>query len=400
MQDFWKISQQTFWQVIGKGISSISTFIILGIIARNYHEQGIGIFTLALTYLTMFNLLADFGFNAHVLRKVGLKASGEWNKLLGTRIIWSVVLVAIAITLLPFLPITTPEFSKAVIFGSLAIIGYSIFITSNLIFQSRLRYDLSVLSSSLGILISLGLFVFLGLQKYPVFFLFLAHLTGWIIIAVSALLLVKNFLPKIAPVFDYRYIKDLFKNSWPIAATLALNVIYFRVDSFLIAYFKGLSNVGIYNVAYSIFQSVLVLPTFIMNAYYPLMLKSQKGIKFVGLGLLGLGFLSTLLILILAPEIVKILTGGGFAGSISSLQILSLGFPAFFLSSLFMWLMLAKGHYKKMLVIYILGLIINLSLNLILIPQYSFYGASWITVISEYCILLMQILALRGIIFA
>ena len=166
---------------------------------------------------------------------------------------------------------------------------------------------------------------------------------------------------------------------------------YFRADAFLISYFRTPFDVGVYNVAYSVFQSALVLPTFIMNSYYPLMLKSFGNIKYVGLSLLGLSFFGTFFTLVFAPLVIEVLTGGGFAGSVQSLQILSLGFPAYFLSSLFMWIFIAKGKYKEMFLLYTSGLFLNLILNFLYIPKYSFLAASWVTVISEYFILLIQI---------
>ena len=63
-----KITSQTLWQILGKVVTTLSTFIILGLVARNYGEEGTGVFTLALTYLAIFYIFADFGFNAHVLK--------------------------------------------------------------------------------------------------------------------------------------------------------------------------------------------------------------------------------------------------------------------------------------------------------------------------------------------
>lgn len=394
MQQLLKVSQQTLWQILGKVVTSLSTFIILGMVARNYGEEGTGVFTLTLAYLAIFYLLSDFGFNAHVLKRLqvtGDRLQNEWKKLLGTRIIWSVCLVVLAIGLLPFWPFTIKEFAQAVVMGALAIVAAGVFVTCNLIFQSKLRYDLSVLASSVGTVVGLGFFVYLVLSKYPVPMLLIAHLLGWMIIAVTALILIKKIFQTISPIYHQQYTINLLRNSWPIAATLALNVVYFRADAFMIAYFRSVSETGIYNVAYSVFQAALVLPTFIMNAYYPLMLKSFRGIKFVALGLLGLASLGTLLTIIFSPFITRILTGGGFTGSTQSLQILSLGFPAYFLSALLMWILVSKGEYKKMLIIYVLGLIFNLVLNFLYIPGYSFIAASWITVVSEYLILGMQI---------
>ena len=413
MKYFLKISQQTLWQILGKVVTSISTFIILGIVARNYGESGTGVFTLALTYLAIFYLLSDFGFNAHVLRKgIGFRVQGivEWQKLLGTRLVWSAILVVLAVVTLSFWPFTTVDFTQAVIFGSLAVVASGVFVTCNLIFQSKLRYELSVLASSLGTLVSLAVFIYLASLKVPIPFLLLAHLLGWVVIAITSLVLVKKIATatswlrndgkgsisegKNLFIFDLSYTINLFKQSWPIAATLALNVIYFRADAFMIAYFRSSAEVGIYNVAYSVFQTALVLPTFIMNAYYPMMLKSLKGIKLIGLGLGILASLGTVMTYLLSPIITGILTGGGFEGSSQSLQILSFGFPAYFLSALLMWMMVTKGRYKLMLAIYALGLVVNLTLNAVYIPQYSFLAASWITVISEYLILVLLVMVL------
>jgi len=377
-----KIFKQTFWQVVGKVVTSISTFIILAVVSRIYQEAGTGVFTLVLTYLAMFNLLSDFGFNLHELRKDHV----SWQKLLGTRLIWSVILIVLAVGLLPFLPFSN-EFNKGVIFGILAIFPSAIFATCNLIFQQKLRYDLSVLASSFGTVTGLVIYLWFSYLRLPINLLLIAYSLSWTVIALSSLLLVKKFIRSFSPIYSIHYTLYLFKDSWPIAATLALNVVYFRADSFIIFFYKGVSEAGIYNLAYAIFQSILVLPTFIMNAYYPLMLRSLKKIRLIGIILFGLATFTTITILLFAPRIVKLMTGSGFTGSSQSLQILSLSLPAFFLSSLLMWLLISRGQYKKMLLIYTFGLVFNLILNFIYIPQFSYQAASWITVLSEYLIL-------------
>ena len=382
MKTLAKIFKQTFWQVVGKVVTSISTFIILAVVSRIYQEAGTGVFTLVLTYLAMFNLLSDFGFNLHELRKDHV----SWQKLLGTRLIWSVILIVLAVGLLPFLPFSN-EFNKGVIFGILAIFPSAIFATCNLIFQQKLRYDLSVLASSFGTVTGLVIYLWFSYLRLPINLLLIAYSLSWTVIALSSLLLVKKFIRSFSPIYSIHYTLYLFKDSWPIAATLALNVVYFRADSFIIFFYKGVSEAGIYNLAYAIFQSILVLPTFIMNAYYPLMLRSLKKIRLIGIILFGLATFTTITILLFAPRIVKLMTGSGFTGSSQSLQILSLSLPAFFLSSLLMWLLISRGQYKKMLLIYTFGLVFNLILNFIYIPQFSYQAASWITVLSEYLIL-------------
>lgn len=405
MQKLLKISQQTFWQVIGKIVASLCTFIVLAIIARNYGEAGTGVYTLALTYLAIFYLLSDFGFNAYVLARVhGFddRLQAEFNKLLGVRVLLSSVLVLIAISLLPFLPFTGGEFSKAVIFGSLSIVAYAMFVTANLIFQSKLRYELSAAASSIGTLIWLAVAIWFTKLRLTIPFLVLSHLIGWMILTSISFLLLKGLIKKLALEFNLIFMRDIFRNSWPIAATLAVNVVYFRADTFMLAYFKGASDVGIYNVAYQLFQSVLVLPTFVMNSFYPMMLETlrieverfKRQIKLAFSGLIVVSTLVFLIVYFLSPFVIKLITGTGFPGSVEALRILSLGFPAYFLSALLMWVMVAKKMYKRMLSVYILGLVFNLIFNFLYIPHYSYLAASWITVISEYLILTLQVASL------
>lgn len=401
-----KISAQTFWQILGKFVSSLSTIVILGLVARNYGEVGIGIFTLALTYLAFFYLAADFGINAHFLTRVhgmGYRKQVEWRKLLGLRIVWAFLLVLISLLITPLLPFNNQTFSRTVLFGSLAIMGYALFISANAIFQSRLRYDLSVLATTFGTVVALLTITFVVFKDLPVPYLAIGYMVGWIVTGLLALILVKKFLNNLSPEFSLNYLKTTLGSVWPISLTLVLNVVYFRVDSFILTSYKSFAEVGIYNLAYQIFQSALVLPTFIMNAYYPIMLTQYNQSKNLlklsiakGCLVLGtLGLVGTLVTLLLSPFFIALLTAGqGFSGSVNSLKALSLGFPAYFISALLMWSMVVLKRYKQMLAIYLIGLLANITLNLILVPKYSYMASSFITGISEYLILILQLIIL------
>ncbi len=405
MKSLLKISQQTFWQAVVKIITSIGGFIILGVVSRTYGEAGTGYFTLALTYLALFYIFSDFGFNAHILDKLqesSSKAQTVWRKLLGVRILWSLFLIGVALVIAGILGFS-PEFKFAVILGVITIFFYSLNVTANSIFQAKLKYEFGaipvLISAPLGV-ISIML---MAAYKLPVQMLILGYVLSWLIYGSSTLLLASKFTKYITPIFDLTFAKGLFIGAWPLAATLVLNTLYFRADAFILFFFHPASTVGVYNTAYQIFQAVLVLPTFIMNSFYPMMLQTLKlniagfghQIKLAVLGLLlcSLGIL--VLIYTLSPLIIKIITGSGFSGSVDSLQILSFGFPAYFLSALALWIMVAKKMYKQMVAIYAVGLVFNIFANLVFIPQYSYLAASWITVISEYLILALQALILR-----
>jgi len=398
-----QVSQQTFWQLLGKAITSLATFIILGMVTRAYGEAQTGVFTLALTYLAFFYLISDFGINAHIVpHLLHGPISAQWRRLLGLRITLSLILFTIAATGVLIWPVDN-LFRQAVLWGSLAIFGSSVYTTAAAIFQSKLRYDLSTLAVLVGTLVPLPLFYLFIASHQGIPYLMLVHLLGWLLLGATALISVKRYISSLLPVFDFSYIKKIILEVWPITATLILNTIYFRLDAFILSSLKSFSEVGVYNLSFSIFQSLLVVPTFIMNGYYPVMIKnfSQDKQKFVAnlkkaaVLMLAVAALGTVFTLLLSPLVVNVLTGGqGFMGAEISLQILSLSFPAFFVSSILMWTLVTIKKYKTMMIIYFLGLIFNLVLNLVFIPKYSFYAASAVTVMGEYLIVLLQVVVL------
>ncbi|MBI4040163.1 oligosaccharide flippase family protein [Candidatus Daviesbacteria bacterium] len=411
MDSFKKVSVQTAWQIFGKGVTSLSTIIILGAVSRHFGPSGVGILTLALTYLAFFYLAADFGFNAHLLSKlIGRGVEVEWRKLLGLRIIWSAVLIILALLLLPLLPFQTNRsvFDLAVIFGAVAILGNALFTTSNALFQSKLRYDLSVIASLFNAIPTVILFLLLIYLNSSLPSLMIIHALGWLLTGCLTLFFIRRYLKNLTPVFNLPYVKQTFIEVWPISLTLVFNVVYFRIDSFILTAVKSFAEVGVYNLAYQVFQSALVLPTFIMNGYYPIMLENLNHNKELflvnirkALGLmLVISALGLILTWVLSPWVVEIVSGGkGFSGSSDSLRILGLGFPAYFLSAILMWMMVALKRYKILVLIYLVGLIFNAGANLIFIPQYSYIASSWITGASEYLILILQLIILAPVLF-
>ncbi|MDP3733219.1 MAG: oligosaccharide flippase family protein, partial [Candidatus Daviesbacteria bacterium] len=305
MQKIIKIIHQTFWQAVFKVVTTSGGFVILGIVSRNYGEAGLGDLTLALTYLAFFYVLADFGFNGYILGRLQQQNfSLEWRKLLGVRILWGIFLTILAATLpLIFTP-GLVDFKLAVLVGALTIFLNSLFFTAQALIQVNLKYEYSTwpvfLSAPAGVL----LIFYLSSVRAPVYLLTAGYILSWLVYTCLLLALVRRIIKQLSPIFSKKYLVALFQGSFPLAATLFLNVIYFRADAFILSYYKGAADVGVYNLAYQVFQSILVLPTFMMNSYYPMMLQARKTSKIAPLGLLFLSLAILLATYYLSPLII------------------------------------------------------------------------------------------------
>ena len=85
----------------------------------------------------------------------------------------------------------------------------------------------------------------------------------------------------------------------------------------------------------------------------------------------------------MSPFIINIVAGSSFAPSALPLRILGLAIFVIFFNSPFPYLLVATGNQTKLIWRNLFALIVNIVINLVLIPIFSYNGAAIATVISE-----------------
>jgi O-antigen/teichoic acid export membrane protein len=232
----------------------------------------------------------------------------------------------------------------------------------------------------------------LFLPNFAITMSVIALLCGSLVTAIFSIVLSRRYINwKILT--NTKLALTFFKSSIPLGLTLVFNLIYFRADSFIMTVTRSTQEVGIYGFAYKIFEFPLVIPTFFMNSVYPLMINKEnlqlkKIIYKSGAFLLPVSLILFGLIWVFAPFIS--LVKSDFIGSITALRILAGGLPFFFLSSLTMWSLISLKKQKSLFVVYLFSMIINIVLNLIYIPRFGYIAASYITVVSEFIVLVLS----------
>lgn len=231
--------------------------------------------------------------------------------------------------------------------------------------------------------------VLYGIYTFNFLLIFFAYVFSWILQAALLFLILKtesnlslsthNFLP---------FMKGLIAASWPLGLMLIFNLLYSRSDVVLLSLFQPTADVGVYGVSYRFFEIGLALPTFLANSTYPLLLKNKDNTrnymtlfrKYIFLYIV-LSLVTTILAFVFSPLIGFF--KNGFQLSILPLQLLTLSLPFFFLTSLLQWHFLIRNKLKFLIPLYAAILVINLTLNMLLIPRFSYYAAAATTVLCE-----------------
>lgn len=404
-----KVASNTIYQVIGKSITLTVTVLATILITRNYGRAGYGEFNIMQSFPALFFIIADFGFNAIAARELSedwRRANKYFSNILSIRVLLSGIIIAGSIIALFFFP-----YSKNLMFGiqlsMLLVLTQALFATTNIIFQVKLRYDLSTIGLVSGyFLIILG--TVLGAHfNWSIVWINFSYVIGGIVTFLINLNFVKSLGVKIALSFDKKFWKDMFLQALPLGLMFVFSQINFRSDSLLLSVLNlparfGLSNtesVALYGLPYKIFEVSLVIPTFFMNSVYPVFVRHKKQgpevLKKTFLQsmfvLFGAGVLVGVVGYFVAPLIIKILGGEQFAQSIHVLRILLAGVFIFYLTQPIAWLIVTLKKQIYLPIIYAGSAIFNLTLNVILIPVYSFYASALLTWVSELFILIMLI---------
>lgn len=192
--------------------------------------------------------------------------------------------------------------------------------------------------------------------------------------------------------FDITLCKRMLKEALPLAIVSVSVIIYYKIDSVMLSYMQGDRQVALYTAAYNLAFAFLFLGTSFNQAVFPVLSKlyinsherllhiyrlSAKYLTIIGLPI-SAGMI------LLSHRIVILVYGENYIYSSKALQILMIAFLFMFINGLMGNALISAGNQKGLARIVGRGALINVSLNLLVIPIYGFTGAASTTVITEF----------------
>jgi O-antigen/teichoic acid export membrane protein len=404
-----KVAFNTAAQFIGKIAALALSLITIAILFRFLGVEGVGKYTTTFSFVAFFTLFSDIGLGWTMLRElsVGEDKSKIFRNIYTLRFMLGILvfIVASAIVWVFKYPV---DVKWAVMILSFAFF-FQVMISSVVqVYLNFYRMDIAVAAEVVGkaiILLGVYLTSTRGGSLNSVMFSYVAgSLVNFFIVWFMA----KRFL-NVGMSFDYGYWKKVVRQALPIGITLVFGFIYYKVDSLMLSLMKDMTDVGIYGAAYKILEVLQIFPALFLGASFSLVTKYvtskdervhsafQKEFDFlVLLGIpvvVGTFILSRQIIAFIAGssgDFVDISTVSFFGIGITSaicLQILifSVGFN--FITSLYSFMIVSLGKQKQMVYPTIGFAVFNIILNLILIPRYSYLGATIATLVTELIVL-------------
>ncbi|GIW66072.1 MAG: succinoglycan biosynthesis transporter [Candidatus Parcubacteria bacterium] len=400
------VLKNTFWLYLGNFISKVIKFLIIILSARYLGPENYGNFSYILAIIGIFFSFVDWGSGSLTIRDYQLVS--DKRKLFNSFISFRLILLLISLFFIFSIFLLFKDFHSrliALIIFIFTFISHLKYIITN-IFQAlkKMEYDgLSFIIENFSIFI----FVVFLVRNFPdSFYLSLSYLIGIVISLIYCLFIFSKFFR----LKDLHFVSDYFKyfliNGTPLLFFGILGFIFFSTDQIVLGYLRGSEEVGYYSLASKIIINLNLIISLFLASFLPNFSEIRDNKQRV-LGILNkvliynfLIYFILITILILIPKNLLIfILGDNYAFTIDLLKFLA---PFILLLSnitiLDNILFVYNQQWNNFFITSICALL-NLILNLILIPNYGGYGAGLATYISQLLNLILSFYLIRKIIF-
>ncbi len=382
-------------QIVSLGIAAVYGIVL----ARHLGVTGFGLLSTAIAFTTVFAPFTSLGLSTLATREVARDKSLA-SKYLGNLIIIEIALASGTFCLIALVAnvLRYPQetitliyvLALSVVCGGFTAIFYSLFQAFE-----RMEYQ------SLGLILSTGatfVVVIWGITAglSVVWFAF-AYFVGSLAVAIYSLIVYSTKFSAPHIEIDLKFWERIFPEALPFALSGLFVTIYFYIDSVLLSVMKGADAVGWYNAPYRLIMVLLFIPTVISSAVFPAMsrfhatandsfrLIYKKYFKYMAIVSVPLGIGTTLL----AGQIIALIFGAQYENSAIALQILIWATVFIFLTAAFLRLFETSNRQMMVTKITAVGMVENVTLDLILIPRFSYVGTSIATAATELTVLLL-----------
>lgn len=402
------LAQNSLYNILYKCSNLIFPLIISAYASRILMAEGIGKVSSAQNIVTYFTLLAALGLPTYGTKVVA--ALGEtrdsrskvFSELFCINAVSTVICTIVYYSMIYYIPYFQQRLELFVVCG-LAIV-FNI-INVDWFYQGREEYGYIMLRSFIVKLVSL-MAVFIFVKSIDDYIVYAAILT---------LSKVANNIFNIIHLRKYAYFTlneiNIFQHIKPVLVLLVASIaieIYTLADTTMLTFIHGETIVGYYATARKGIDVIRTMMVAVCAVFLPRLsyyYKNQQIALFdelVNKGIEILTFMSvpaTIGVILTADYFIPLLFGNDFIEAIRTTQILSFSLITVAFSNFFGYQVLVTvGKEKQMMFSTIIGAVVNIVLNFVLIFSLKHNGVAIASAVTELCVALYQIWAVRNII--
>jgi O-antigen/teichoic acid export membrane protein/glycosyltransferase involved in cell wall biosynthesis len=379
-----------------KVISALATAWWTILAARVLLPRDYGNLAIAVSLVELASYLSDIGIQSVATRDLAGVSERQSRNLLGAVVYLKLILgiagtgVVFGLTsLLPF----DIEVSRLIlvlgpglIFGGLSSLAF--------VFRVRAAYGylllIAVVSAIAGSAAAYAAFLYQGSAIIFAAVDFGATVVSGLLTMVIVLI---KFHPSLRP--RARQLNRLLRTALPLGVAAILNIMYYRIDVPLLGLLTTSIQVAIYTSAYRFLDVLTLLPASLQAVSLPhmsaLYKQGAKGLAYYAQNYLELALIGGptlgLILSSSAQPALHLLYDGRYDAAAPTLQVLAWAGAATLVTNVFVPLMIAINKSRSLILVTMIGLAVNLGLNVLLIPRLGPLGSAFATLATELAVI-------------
>lgn len=393
------LSRNAIWLTIAEFLGKAIAFASSILITRYLSKEGFGQYSFVIAFGLIFGVLANFGFGAYTTREIAKNREGA-EKIVGNLLSLKALL---SVGVLVLLAITAQFIDRPdhVIYG-LYIVGFITvfdalrsFVSS--IFQAFEKMQYVTVVRVGERLLYVTLVILSIVFDYGIIALLVSLAASSFIFSVIGLLIVHYRFAKLSFRFDSVFIRTILLSTFYFVINDVFITIFFKIDSVMLSFFKGDVFNAEYTAAYNlIYSSAVVIPAVLSAVLYPVLTrfyntdvkKFKENIPHILKYYIVISFPVIAFFMILAEPLLDIIYDGKYNDSVFVFQVLAVGVLFVFVNFVLSTILNTIEKQKLVAFASFIAMVVNVSLNVLFIPQWGILGAGVATVITELLFML------------
>lgn len=383
--------RNTSWMFAEQGLKVVSAVFVGIYIARYLGPEQFGLLSYVIAVVAIFMALSRLGMESILVREL-VSHPEEKRYYMGTAFSLMLFAALIGIGLMAgiiFLFESDLQTKHYIFIISVGLI-FQTFLVIDYDFQSRVKAKYSSIAKSIALVLSALIKVFLVLIQADLLLFVIAYAFDH---ALIALLLIAMYLKKRQPNFLFSFnvqlIKPLLKSAWPMVMSSVAIMLYMRVDQIMIKNMLDSEQLGLYSAMTRIYEGWVMIPVILSVSLLPAIVKSkslsqaeyEKRLTLLFLFVFWISIVVAVITTLFSEVIIRLTFGVEYmpASSVFVIIMWSASFAA--LGSVTLRYLVAENMEKKIVIRTVVALVINVLLNIILIPIYGIEGAAIATLV-------------------
>ncbi|MFA6524263.1 MAG: flippase [Candidatus Paceibacterota bacterium] len=390
--------KNTFWLAFGEITGRLLKLIIIFYAIRILGVSDWGTFSYVISLCGLFMIFSDIGL-ASILTRELAKNETEKNKYIATsfsiKIILNILIFTLIILFAPLFAKDNLSLTLIPLVGLLMVfegIRDFTFAINRSMEKMEVEAFVKIITNLLIILFA---YIFLVNSK-TVFSLALGYMLGSLSGMIFTLIIFRKYLKNMIKNFSKDLIKPLIIIAWPFSFFAILGSVMSNTDVVMLGWIKGTREVGFYATSQRIIAFLYIIPGLLTSSLLPTLskeIRDKEKIKNVVHSLIKIVYLFSIPVifggLVIGDNLIIKLFGSEYIPTISIFQVSLLSILFVSPALIFNSIIFIFNKHSSIIKISFIGTIMNILINILLIPKYGGIGASIATLISQFVIMIL-----------